>query len=166
MPRKYKKLEQKTTQELVKEADKWFSKYVRLRDSELEGDEYIITCITCSKTGAVAVIEDGKLRFTKGWDAGHFISRGNKVVRFADENVNGQCAMRCNKMRSGEYEKYRLALKDKYGEEVPEELENLARTTQYYKFTKDELLTIINDSKQTLEWYATRNQANQEEKTR
>jgi hypothetical protein len=84
----------------------------------------------------------------------------------ADGVYHHNCAMRCNKMRSGEYEKYRLALKDKYGEEVPEELENLARTTQYYKFTKDELLTIINDSKQALEWYATRNQANQEEKTR
>jgi len=110
MPRKYKRLEQKTAQQLVKEADKYFSKYVRVRDSELDEDEYIGTCITCSKTGTIAVIEDGKLRFTKGWDAGHFISRGNKVVRFADENVNLQCLTKDSNMMM--YGGYSRSVKD------------------------------------------------------
>src|SRR4051812_19945744 len=98
-------IEQKTAQQLVKVADGCFSKYVRLRDCDFKGDGWYGTCITCSKTGRV-VREDGG--FERGWDAGHFVSRGNKVVRFDEMNVNLQCAFRCNNMRSGEYEKYRL----------------------------------------------------------
>lgn len=148
-------LEQKTAAQLVKEADKYFSKYVRLRDCESNGLEFIGTCITCTKTGPVAYFSDGKLKFTKGWDAGHFISRGHKVVRYDEMNVNLQCAMRCNKMRSGEYEKYRFALRTKYGDSTPGELETLAQTTTHYKFTKPELLEIIHDAKAQIDWYAT-----------
>lgn len=142
-------LEQKTKPELVREAWTQFSRYVRLRDTVRDGNEWVGTCITCSKTGTVAWLDDsGKLRYTKGWDAGHFVGRSHKVVKHDEENVNLQCAFRCNKMRSGEYEKYRIALKDKYGEEVPEKLENLARTTTYYKFSREELLEVIHDSKE------------------
>ena len=128
--------------DLKKKADTWFSKYVRYRDSELRNGEWIAECITC-----------GVEKPVKQMQAGHFVSRGNKVTRFSDENVNLQCAFRCNKMNSGEYLKYKLALKDKYGETVPEELEKLAETTQYYKLSRDELLQIINDSKESISWY-------------
>lgn len=147
-------IEQKTSAQLVKVADDFFSKYVRLRDSEFNGLKFIGTCITCSKTGPIAWFDDGKLRYTRGWDAGHFVSRGNKVVRFNEMNVNLQCAMRCNKMRSGEYEKYRSALRTKYGDEVPGELEKLAQETTYYKFSKPELLEIIHDAKESIRYYA------------
>lgn len=69
-------------------------------------------------------------------------------------NVNLQCAMRCNKMRSGEYEKYRSALRTKYGDEVPGKLEKLAQETTYYKFSKPELLEIIHDAKESIRYYA------------
>lgn len=143
-------IEQKTTAQLVKVADEYFSKYVRLRDSECTEEGFIGTCITCTKTGLVATIEG---RFVKGWNAGHFVTRGNKVVRFADENVNLQCAFRCNNMRSGEIVKYRVALQNKYGAHIPRMLEKLAETTNYYKFTKPELLQIIADSKQYIQEY-------------
>ena len=145
----------KTLSKLRKEADDWMSKMVRLRDSEPVGLEYQGQCITCSKTGTVAFLDDttGKLRFTKGWNAGHFVTRGNLITRFVESNVNLQCAFRCNNMRSGETVKYRAALKEKYGDEVPGELEKMAEENQYYKFTREELEGIIEDSKEQVKWY-------------
>lgn len=147
-------VEQKTAAQLVKVADEVFSWYVRLRDCDYKDGAFIGTCITCSKTGTVAWFDEGKLRFTKGWDAGHFVGRGNKVVRFDELNVNLQCSFRCNRMRSGEHEKYRVALREKYGKDTPEELEKLAESTPFYKFSKPELLQIIEDSKIQVAWYA------------
>ena len=148
-------LGQKTAAQLVKEADKYWSRYVRLRDSEFNGVSFVGTCITCTKTDTIAWFdEDGNLRYSKGWDAGHFVSRGNKVVRFDEMNVNLQCAMRCNKMRSGEMVKYRAALKLKYGDGIPSILENLAENTKHYKFPKPELLQIIQDAKTQIAYYA------------
>jgi hypothetical protein len=140
-------------------ADKHHSRYVRLRDSEwcsdgVGGPGWYGTCITCSKTGPVAYIDEkGKLRFTRGWDNGHFVSRGHLVVRYEETNVNLQCSFRCNKMRSGEYQKYKAALKLKYGDKVPDELETLAATQRTYKFKKDELLQVIADSKEQIKFY-------------
>lgn len=146
-------LEKQKKTELDNRAWEWFSKYVRLRDSELVNGEYVGTCITCSKTGTIAWYDGKKIRFTKGWDAGHFVTRGNKVVKYRDENVNLQCAFRCNKMNSGEYLKHKIAIREKCGEEVPEELEKLAEETQYYKFSREELLQIIYDAKEAVSWY-------------
>ncbi len=149
-------LEKKTAQQLVKVADDIFSKAVRLRDSEYRPEHkgWLGTCITCSKYGLIARIdEDGDLRFVKGWDAGHFIGRGTKVTRFDEENVNLQCAFACNKMKSGNIEKYKPALDNKYGEGTYRKLEDLAQDTQYYKFSKDELLGIIHDSRETVAFY-------------
>ena len=151
-----KTLEQKTTQELVKVADEWFSKSIRLRDSDFSGDGWYGVCVSCSYNRKVAYIDEtGKLRFCAGWDAGHYVKRGEKVVRFNDENVNLQCKFHCNKMLSGNVEKYRLALMDKYGAEVPDTLTQLARDTQYYKFSKPELLEIVHDSKESIAFYET-----------
>lgn len=146
---------EKSIPKLREEADKWFSKMVRLRDSEPINLEYIGTCITCSKTGTVAYLDDktGKLRFTKGWNAGHFVTRGNLVVRYDEENVNLQCAFRCNNMRSGETVKYRKALRDKYGDKVPDVLEKLAEKTRHYKLKREELETVIKDSKEAVKFY-------------
>jgi hypothetical protein len=142
--------------ELVKEADDWHSWYVRLRDCEFNGHTWTGTCITCSKTGVVAYLDPGTakkrptkaIRYVADWDNGHFVSRGHKVVRYNEQNVNLQCKFRCNKMNSGEYEKYRLALKDKYGNKVPEELESVAREYPTYKFGREELQEIIDTSKE------------------
>src|ERR1700756_1802503 len=126
-PRKRRTLEEKSSKELIKTADEWFSKYIHLRDSHYFDEEWTGTCVTCSKTGRVARIEDGKLRFDVGWNAGHFVTRGHKIVRFDEQNVHLQCAFRCNNMKSGEYEKHRLAIDKMYGEGTAASLEALAR---------------------------------------
>ena len=143
------------------EADDWFSWYVRLRDSALVGDVWTGKCITCNKSGVVAYLDPetakrrktGNIRFTSGWDLGHFVGRGNLVTRFDEENCNLQCSFRCNKMNSGEHTKYAIALKDKYGEEVPDKLEKLAQQTTHYKFTRQELEDIISSSKEAIAFY-------------
>lgn len=155
-PKKRVPLEKKTVRQLIKETDKYFSRYVRLRDSELEGLVWSGICITCSKSGPVAYIDDRqKLRFVTGWDNGHFVGRGNYVVRFNEENCNLQCSYRCNRLRSGEYVKYKEALRAKYGDHVPESLELLARQqpATSYKFTREELLGIIKDSRECINFY-------------
>jgi len=152
-PRKYKTLAQKNTQELDRVAWEWFSKYVRLRDSVFKDTAWYGTCISCSHSGRVAhFTPDGKLHFDLGWDAGHYIKRGRKVVKYNEMNVNLQCKNHCNKWLNGNPEKYRPALQLKYGDEVPDELEKLDKATPYYKFSKDELMGIITDSKTQLEY--------------
>lgn len=154
-PRKRLPLERKPLPQLRKEADKWFSWYVRLRDSVREGDKWKGGCITCSKNGVVVWLDDGKLRFTTGWNNGHFVGRDNWVVRYEEENNNLQCSFRCNNMRSGEYVKYKAALRIKYGEDVPEKLEKMAeeQPSHTYHHSREELLEIIHNCKVAIDFY-------------
>ena len=147
-PKKRKKPE---ITKLRKLADDEFSRYIRLRDTTKQASGWYGKCITCSHYGLVAYIDDKeKLRFTSGWSAGHFVTRGHLIVRFNEFNVNLQCTFRCNKMRSGEYEKHRLAIKDKFGDEIPEQLEELARANPNYRLTKEYLKEVINENQEAL----------------
>lgn len=143
------KFEKQTIPRMVGVVDKPFSKYVRLRDSERVDNEWHGTCITCSKTGVVAYIDEttDKLRFVQGWDNGHFVGRGTWITRFEEENCNLQCSYRCNKLRSGEYQKYKAELKNKYGKEVPARLEAMAQEhpDRSYRFSREELIQLRND---------------------
>ena len=134
-------------------ADDWFSKYIRLRDSERTGDEWYGICITCPRRRRVARIEDGRLKFDYDWDAGHYVPRGNKVTRYDEENVNLQCSYHCNRLNSGNLAKYKIALTHKYGDGIPEKLTKLAEETTYYKLSKLELLEIIHDAKEAIAFY-------------
>lgn len=98
--RRYIPATQKTVTQLIKLADHWFSKYVRLRDCELRnGSQWWGKCITCKKLGMIAFIDDeGHVRFTRGWDNGHFISRGNYITRFEETNCNLQCLTEDSKL--------------------------------------------------------------------
>ena len=151
------KLVEKTAQQLIKVADKEFSRYVRLRDSVYdpygEPSGWYGKCISCNKYGLIAWVEDGKVRFTNGWDAGHFISRGNKYLRYHEENVNLQCAFNCNKMRSGNIEKQKPALDDKYGTGTYRKLEDLAQEFKTSTLKKRDLLELINDCRKQVELY-------------
>lgn len=80
-------------------------------------------------------------------------------MRFNEMNVNLQCNYHCNKMLSGNVDKQRPALQEKYGDKIPAQLERLARKTTYYKFTKEELMEIIHDAKEATKWYLTRDDA-------
>lgn len=126
----------KTLKQLKALADKHFSLAIRLRDTtDGWGD-----CITC-----------GNRLNVKQLHAGHFQSRRHSSTRYDEENVNAQCAG-CNTFRAGEQYKYGLALDDKYGRGTAKKLAKKAQ--EYHKFTDDELLEIIHDSKEQIKFYS------------
>ncbi len=66
----------------VKKADGYFSKFVRLKHSNVDG---WCTCVTCGNTF-----------FYKEGDAGHFVGRNHMSTRYDEDNVFPQC-LRCNR---------------------------------------------------------------------
>ena len=138
------KLEDKTAQQLIKEADKWFSWYVRLRDSDyVEGEGWYGPCITCDN---VLLVHDTEGKWKSNTNAGHFVSRGYHHTRFDETNVSLQC-VRCNKWKGGEYTMYKVRLNEKYGAGEAERLEKEAVENKNYRCKKPELLQIIEDCK-------------------
>lgn len=77
-----------------------FSAYIRQRDSDSNG---YIRCITC-----------GKVVHWKESDAGHFVTRDHKAVKFNEKNVNAQCQC-CNRFHSGEQYLHGISIDAKYG---------------------------------------------------
>lgn len=70
----------KPTKELLKDASRWFNKYIKLRDAHLP-------CISCGR------YEIG----TDTWDCGHFRTVGSaKHMRFIEDNAHKQCSS-CNR---------------------------------------------------------------------
>ena len=118
-----------------KQADAYFSTYVRMRDADAKG---IAPCITCN--------------IRKHWKQlqnGHFVSRKTSLLRYDEENCNAQCYS-CNVMRYGEQYLYAKALDDKYGDGTADKLMNQRHTT--HKFTIDELQQIVEDSKTQIDY--------------
>ena len=137
---------------LRREADKYFSRYVRLRDSEVIEEQFWGKCITCEKRFLIAFRDPvtGKLRFTNLVDNGHFVSRGYMATRYEEENCNLQCK-RCNKWLNGNLTKYRVALDEKYGDGTAEKLEHMALENK--GLTKLYLEEVIHDSKEQIKFY-------------
>ena len=80
-------MKKKTTAQLKKELDKWFSQYIRLRRADANG---LVECFTC-----------GKIDHWKKQQAGHFQSRRHLTTRWNELNVQVQC-VRCNMLNQGE----------------------------------------------------------------
>lgn len=104
---------------LIEELDSEFSKFIRRRDG--------YKCITCGSTYKP--------------QCGHYVSRKYMSTRWDARNCNCQC-MACNVFLHGNMDEYAIKLKEKYGEKVLEELNELKHTT--VKYTLDELLDLIN----------------------
>lgn len=98
----------------LKTADSWFSKFIRIRDADSRG---ILFCISC-----------GEPVFWKKADAGHFIKRQHKSLRFNEKNTNSQCK-NCNWLKQGNDINYAKGLDKKYGTGIIEELELAKRNT-------------------------------------
>lgn len=129
-----KKLKKKTELQLLKkELDKWFSRYIRLRDCTNSFLPYG-KCITC-----------GAVRHWKKADAGHFIKRQYLATRWDEKNVNLQCK-RCNAFEQGANEKYVIAIDKKWGEGTAEMLE--IKKHNKVKMTKFEYEHLIKEYKQ------------------
>lgn len=107
----------KTVRDLTKEAQKEFNAYIRERD-------YDLPCISCG-------------RFHKGqWHASHYRSTGAcSSLRFDEDNVHKACSP-CNTHLSGNLIEYRIALREKIGDERLARLES-APTVR--RWEKDEL---------------------------
>lgn len=119
---------------------KVFSRYIRLRDSLITTDglrdedgELVAECITCYARAPI-----------KYMDAGHWISRDKKLVKYDEHNVHAQCK-RCNKYHNGEPQMYEDRIVELYG---PDERDRL-RTAVYgsRKFYPHELETLYNHYK-------------------
>jgi hypothetical protein len=109
----------KPISKLKKELDKWFSLYIRLKDSD---DNGMVKCYT-----------SGREYYYKQIHAGHFISRRHLATRWCEQNVKPQSAAD-NLFGQGEQYKFGLQLDNEYGVGTAEELQFKARKP--YKITR------------------------------
>lgn len=88
----------KTKSEWLKDLQKIFNTYIRVRDKSKP-------CISC-----------GKMLVNK-FDAGHFFSVGAYPnLRFNEDNVHGQC-VECNQHKHGNINEYTINLPERIGQE-------------------------------------------------
>ena len=108
----------KSISKLKKDLDKWFSLYIRLREST---DEGMVQCFTC---GAVK-------HYKQGMQCGHFQSRSFLATRFDEENCQPQC-VGCNMFKQGEQYKFSLYLEAQYWQATAVELQEKASQIQMF----------------------------------
>ena len=104
-------------QKLVKDLDKVFSLFIRMRASDENG---YATCFTC-----------GQVKKWKEGDAGHFISRGAFSTRWNETNVQFQ-DKKCNIFQSGQQYLFSVALNRLHGEGTADALYVMSRQTRKY----------------------------------
>ena len=97
----------KTKANLVKELDKVFSEFIRLRDTPGGFGR----CISCQKIITYS-----------NCDCGHYINRKHMTTRYDEKNCNAQCRS-CNRFDEGNIQGYRKGLIAKIGEKETELLE-------------------------------------------
>jgi len=101
----------KTRSDWIKDAQREFNRYVRLRDRGT-------CCISC---GVVLALESS---VGGGYDCGHFRSVGSAPhLRFDPDNAHGQCK-KCNRYGAGRVVEYRQGLVSRLGVDVVERLES------------------------------------------
>ena len=111
----------------MKEAtvDKWFSKFIRLRDCWDNFDSVrngLINCTMgyCCTCGKPVTIHDG-IEWNPNAHAGHFITRDCKSTRFDEKNAHLQCS-HCNTFKSGKQFEHSLFIDKKYGSGTAEKI--------------------------------------------
>lgn len=119
----------KTVAKLKKDADKYWSQYIRLRDSQ----DGMCECITC-----------GVQKPIKEMQCGHFVRRSVNKLRYNELNTNAQC-VGCNMFKAGELYLYGKALDLKYGDGTADDLQ--AQRFDTHKLTIQELEEIIKYAK-------------------
>jgi hypothetical protein len=105
----------KTKSDWLREADKWFSRFIRLRDSKAVSDAHCVVCVTCQE---IDYITDA--------DNGHWIRRENWGTRFHENNCHSQCK-KCNGFRGGEEYKHECAIAKLHGLNEPNHLRQIAK---------------------------------------
>lgn len=124
-------------QQCKAKADKYFSEFIRLRDSDEHG---MVTCVTCSHRGHWRTLQNG-----------HWITRGHEATRYDEQNCNTQCRG-CN-YNGGQHLKHEAAIVRKYGNEAVRKLTEKARmecrrTASDYKFLAETYKSRVNHMRQ------------------
>ncbi len=88
------------------------SLWIRQKDAD---DDGFVKCATC-----------GEIRHWKYMDAGHFISRRNKITKFLEINLAPQCHD-CNRFKEGKPEEFAKYIDKKYGSGTAQYLESLSK---------------------------------------
>lgn len=125
-PRTPSKLEEKSLKELKELCQIIVNRYVRKRDTRLDGT---FKCICC-----------GIFFSAKEMDAGHMISVRHQATRFDLMNIHGQSTA-CNRLEYGRQKEYIENLVSLYGESAVEALEMRSKKTKHW--TKEELVELI-----------------------
>jgi len=100
--------------------DKWFSYFIRLRDSD---DNGYCQCITCNS-----------ILYWKHMDCGHFVKRQHEGVRFNEKNCHAQCKS-CNWLRQGNDAVYKDKIIQLYGQDT----HDLLKSAEYKMVKRTQL---------------------------
>jgi len=98
-----KKKRKDTVSSLTRKLDKLFSQYIRMRDTDENGNGH---CCTCDKS----------LHYKEG-HCGHFMKRGRKTTRWNNLNCALQCPG-CNTYRDGEQFKFSIYIDKLHGKGI------------------------------------------------
>ena len=129
------KYKDKSVSKLVQIAQTHFNAYIRKRDADLGR----FLCISCHKWKPLSELQ-----------AGHYFPAGHyTALRFDEDNVNGQCRSD-NYFKHGNQVGYRRGLINKIGLERVEMLEARANRSRSYKWSRLELISIIEQYKQKI----------------
>ena len=105
-----------------------FSRYIRARDAKVNKTPNRCRCFTC-----------GNINYINKMQAGHYISRVVKEIKYDEINVHAQC-VGCNIYRYGEQALYREEIVARYGEK---EAVRLLNTYLRHKAGKGKRLSAI-----------------------
>tara|TARA_R110002051_G_scaffold133403_1_gene206775 strand:- start:614 stop:1018 length:405 start_codon:yes stop_codon:yes gene_type:complete len=119
-------MKQKPLPKLKKELDKWFSLYIRLKNTLPGG---LTVCWTCSA-----------VKHYKEMHAGHFQSRRHLSTRWDELNVQVQCP-RCNLFNQGEQYTFGRLLDARLGKGTSDKLYKLSRFQK--KFMRCDYIELI-----------------------
>lgn len=112
---KLRKVGKSNSSKLKARADKYFSRYIRLRDM-IPGTT-LFRCISC-----------GKIYTISKADCGHYINRSHMATRYSEINCNAQCRF-CNRFDEGNMSGYRIGLMKKHGKRAVMLLESMKNQT-------------------------------------
>lgn len=104
-----------------------FSTYIRKKDADFQGFTH---CYTCGK----------RINWKLEADAGHYIKRAYKSLKFDERNVKPQC-FRCNHFMDGNQDAFAEHLELDYGHGILQELGKLKWVEK--RFTRLELEELI-----------------------
>lgn len=123
------KYKNKTVSKLLQKAQKVFNEFIRLRDSDANGN---FTCISC-----------GHMKTKGHLQAGHYFPAGqNPSVRFDERNVNGEC-VHCNYYSGEHLVGYGKRLVKKIGEDEFNKLVLDKSMSKNHKWDRFSLIDII-----------------------